>query len=332
MERLTFWGTSSPRPRWRRPRAVSCSPTCSVAASGSCDTGHRRGRGGHPEAPRRRRHGPPRDGGLVVSGRDVSLVAGGESRSALCPDGARHRHQRPDRRPGRPVVVGHLRFRPFAGESPVLGEFVTVDPDGRTTDVVGDVWTNGYASRRTAGVLRVRLPARRRARRGPGEATVRTAPRVAVTSPSGEADGMAVDESGALWVALGAGASVGRFTPDGRLDSGSRCRPGSSPACASAEATAGTSSSRRRARGDDTGAVFRTRTPLPARRSSSAPAERVDLGHLVGAELPPRGGGVGPHLLGRGRAGDDRGHLRAGRRARTWPARGGCGPARPRRR
>jgi sugar lactone lactonase YvrE len=42
--------------------------------------------------------------------------------------------------------------------------------------------------------------------------------RIAVTSPSGAADGMAVDESGALWVALGPSGTVGRFAPDGRLD------------------------------------------------------------------------------------------------------------------
>ena len=35
---------------------------------------------------------------------------------------------------------------------------------------------------------------------------------------SGAADGMAVDEDGCLWIALGARASVGRFTPAGDLD------------------------------------------------------------------------------------------------------------------
>jgi sugar lactone lactonase YvrE len=42
--------------------------------------------------------------------------------------------------------------------------------------------------------------------------------RIVVVSPSGAADGMAVDEDGCLWVALGASASVGRFTPSGDLD------------------------------------------------------------------------------------------------------------------
>jgi sugar lactone lactonase YvrE len=39
-----------------------------------------------------------------------------------------------------------------------------------------------------------------------------------VTSPSGGADGLAVDEAGALWVALGPSGTVGRFTPAGVLD------------------------------------------------------------------------------------------------------------------
>ena len=36
--------------------------------------------------------------------------------------------------------------------------------------------------------------------------------------PGGQPDGMAVDEDGGLWVALGGRASVGRFAPDGVLD------------------------------------------------------------------------------------------------------------------
>ena len=46
--------------------------------------------------------------------------------------------------------------------------------------------------------------------RRPGGACSRT--------PLGEADGLAVDTEGAVWVALGSGGSVGRFLPDGSLD------------------------------------------------------------------------------------------------------------------
>ena len=44
------------------------------------------------------------------------------------------------------------------------------------------------------------------------------APRTALFSPSGGADGIAVDEDGCPWVALDPRSSLGRFTPDGDLD------------------------------------------------------------------------------------------------------------------
>ncbi len=42
--------------------------------------------------------------------------------------------------------------------------------------------------------------------------------RVAFESLSGEADGMAVDENGGVWIALGGAAAVARFLPDGTLE------------------------------------------------------------------------------------------------------------------
>ncbi len=39
-----------------------------------------------------------------------------------------------------------------------------------------------------------------------------------IESPSGEADGLAVDENGAIWVALGGAGAIGRFRPDGVLE------------------------------------------------------------------------------------------------------------------
>src|SRR5882757_4530079 len=38
------------------------------------------------------------------------------------------------------------------------------------------------------------------------------------SSPSGQADGLAVDEAGGVLVALGTGAGVARIRPDGALD------------------------------------------------------------------------------------------------------------------
>jgi sugar lactone lactonase YvrE len=42
--------------------------------------------------------------------------------------------------------------------------------------------------------------------------------RVLAVTPSDEADGLAVDETGAIHVALGRGGGIGRYRPDGTLD------------------------------------------------------------------------------------------------------------------
>jgi gluconolactonase len=161
------------------------------------------------------------DGGLVMSGRDVIHVAGdGATRPVYEPGegvaGINDLTVDPDGR----IVVGQLRFRPFAGEAPIPGEFVTVGGGADPTPVLDDVlWVNGcqfapdgsvfYGCDVHRGVV---LAADRRA---DGTYTGR---RVVIESPTGVADGIAVDETGAVWVALGPSGSVGRFTPDGRLD------------------------------------------------------------------------------------------------------------------
>ena len=159
------------------------------------------------------------DGGLVVGGRDVIHVAGGEQRTLYADDsiaGVNDLTVDPDGR----VIVGLLRYRPFKGEQPVPGEFVRVEEDGGATDVIRDVqWVNGcafspdgrtfYGCDYARGIV---LAADREEDGGYGPA------RTLAESPSGEVDGMAVDENGALWVALGAGGAVGRFRPDGSLE------------------------------------------------------------------------------------------------------------------
>ena len=49
-------------------------------------------------------------------------------------------------------------------------------------------------------------------------ATVLTADGVFARSPAGSADGLAVDENGGVWVAMGEGGAIARFEPDGSLD------------------------------------------------------------------------------------------------------------------
>lgn len=155
------------------------------------------------------------DGGLVITGRDVVHIRDGESRTLYSnPEVPGLNDLTVD--PGGHVIVGCLRFRPFAGEAPVAGEFILLD--GKVV-LSGVLWPNGCAfspdgltfygcDYQLGHVLAVK-----RAREG-GYGP----PRIVVVSPSGAADGMAVDEEGCLWVALGGRASVGRFTPDGGLD------------------------------------------------------------------------------------------------------------------
>jgi gluconolactonase len=158
------------------------------------------------------------DGGLVVSGRDVSHVTEDGEMRVLFADEAIAGLNDLTVDPGGDVVVGVLRFRPFAGEDPVPGEFLRISD--RATVVSGVLWTNGcayspdgatfYGCDYHRGVV---FAADRHddGTYGPSRALVET--------PGGAADGMAVDEHGALWVALGARGTLGRFRPDGALES-----------------------------------------------------------------------------------------------------------------
>jgi sugar lactone lactonase YvrE len=161
------------------------------------------------------------DGGLVVSGRDVSHVRAGESRPLFADAsiaGLNDLTVDPDGR----VVVGLLRFHPFAGEAAVPGEFVVLGPEGATTTVLPGVnWCNGcafapdgrtfYGCDYDRGLV---LAADRDASGAYGPA------RVLLRSPTRAVDGMAVDEDGGLWLALGPGGRIGRYRPDGTPDGG----------------------------------------------------------------------------------------------------------------
>jgi gluconolactonase len=155
------------------------------------------------------------DGGLVMTGRDVIHVRDGESRTLFAGSGVAGFNDLTVDGDGK-LVVGCLRFHPFAGEPPVEGEFIYLDG---ATVLPGVLWANGcafspdgqtfYGCDYERGLV---LAADR------NDSGTYGAPRVAAMSPSGKADGMAVDEDGCLWVALGPRPTVGRFTPDGVLD------------------------------------------------------------------------------------------------------------------
>jgi gluconolactonase len=160
-----------------------------------------------------------RDSGIVISGRQVLHVDGGTERVLLTIEGVTGFNDMAADGAGR-LYVGALRFSPFAGESPVPGEVWRIDLDGRATVAFDDIeWPNGigfspdgstiYASDYAKGqVIAHDLTES-------GEARDR---RVFAQSPSGAADGLAVDAEGGVWVAIGAGGGVARFLPDGTLD------------------------------------------------------------------------------------------------------------------
>lgn len=155
------------------------------------------------------------DGGLVMTGRDLIHFREGDSRTVFSDPELAGLNDLTVDLDGR-VIVGCLRFRPFAGEPPVEGEFIQLDG---TIVLPGVLWANGcsfspgghtfYGCDYERGII---FAADR------NDDGTYGAPRALAVSPSGKADGMAVDEDGCLWVALGPRATVGRFTPDGDLD------------------------------------------------------------------------------------------------------------------
>ncbi|MFK4149305.1 SMP-30/gluconolactonase/LRE family protein [Streptomyces sp. NPDC004065] len=112
------------------------------------------------------------------------------------------------------LLAGMLRYRPFRGEPAAPGGLRVVDVAGAVNDRPGEViWPNGVAVAgewlylsdfATGTVLRARWSA------GEGQELTPW-----WRSPSGQADGLAVDAEGAVMVALGSGGAVARVLPNG---------------------------------------------------------------------------------------------------------------------
>jgi sugar lactone lactonase YvrE len=132
-----------------------------------------------------------------MTGRDLVHVREGESRTLYANPEIPVLNDLTVDADGR-VIVGCLRFRPLAGEPPVAGEFVCLDG---TVVMPGVLWANGCAFS-PDGLTFYGCDYQR----GLVLAADRTddgrygAPRTAVVSPSGAADGMAIDEAGCLWL------------------------------------------------------------------------------------------------------------------------------------
>ena len=159
------------------------------------------------------------DGGVIVTGRDMSHVRDGSSRVLLALDGVTGFNDL-STAPDGSVYVGALRFHPFAGESPVPGEIWRVPPDGQAAPAAGGVlWANGIGFSPDGATAYGSDYARSCVLAWDVEDDGSlTSPRTFAEMPAGSADGLAVDAEGCVWVGLGEAGSIARFDPAGRLD------------------------------------------------------------------------------------------------------------------
>jgi gluconolactonase len=148
------------------------------------------------------------DGGVVVTGRDVSHVRDGQTRTLLAFDDIAGFNDMGTDADGR-IYVGTMRFQPFKGESPVPGEVWRIDGEGKAVELFGGIdWPNGIGispDGRTIYACDY------------SAARVMAGEQVFAEVPAGGADGLAVDADGAVWVALAQGGGIARFMPDGSL-------------------------------------------------------------------------------------------------------------------
>jgi gluconolactonase len=155
------------------------------------------------------------EGGVVCSGRDVVHVHKGETRVLLHVDDAAGWNDLCTDQAGR-VYAGALRFAVFDPDAEVVaGELWSVDADTGPAVVVDDiVHANGVAI--APDQMTIYVSDTRARRLVTFDLTTRTRRDVDLAA-YGHPDGMAIDESGCLWIAL-VGGGIGRFTPGGELD------------------------------------------------------------------------------------------------------------------
>ena len=155
-------------------------------------------------------------GGVVVGGRDLVHVDDtGVSHPLLARDGVTGFNDLTTTPDGQ-VIVGALRFHPFASEEPVPGELLLVSGPERAVLLSETLlWPNGIGLSPGNDSLYVSDFARKHVKVMSPDGSDES---IFSESPQGSADGLAVDAEGGVWVALGEGGGVARFEPDGSLD------------------------------------------------------------------------------------------------------------------
>lgn len=159
------------------------------------------------------------DGRLIVSGRDLALLDGGETRTLLEVDGSTGFNDLGTDSHGR-VYAGVLRFHPFKGEQPVPGGIWALGGDlPEPREVAREIdWANGIGFAPDGGTLYASDYAHSHVLAWEAKADGGlSGRRVFAEAPAGSCDGLAMDSDGGVLVALGDGG-IARFHPDGTLD------------------------------------------------------------------------------------------------------------------
>jgi sugar lactone lactonase YvrE len=159
-------------------------------------------------------HGDP-----VVTGRDVVVLRDSAPATVVPATDGVTGYNDLGVTPDGHLLVGALTYRPLAGEPATVGRVEIADPDGsiRCWDDGATFWPNGIATSPDGAWVYVADFATGAVLRSPWDTEGARLTPWAV-SPSGQADGIAVDAAGGVWVALGAGAGVARFHESGELD------------------------------------------------------------------------------------------------------------------
>jgi sugar lactone lactonase YvrE len=152
-------------------------------------------------------------GGLIVTGRDLSLVqATGETETLYEDPSAAGFNDIGTCRDGS-IVAGVLRYRPLAGEEPRPGELVRIDGDGAASVLADDfVWPNGIVECTDGSLLASDFARGHVKRIAPGGECD-----IFFTLSDGAPDGLALDADGCLWIASGHGGTLLRVSPAGEL-------------------------------------------------------------------------------------------------------------------
>ena len=159
------------------------------------------------------------DGGLVISGRSVCHVRGGQTRVVFEDESIAGFNDLFADAQGR-VLVGSIRSDPFAAGDRTSGECWRVEAEGQAAVLYEDVGlANGIGFSPDGACLYQSDSAARQILvhdiDEEGHVSNRS---VFAMATRGTPDGLAVDESGCVWTASYGGGCVLRFTPDGTLD------------------------------------------------------------------------------------------------------------------